>query len=109
MLANVLSLLRRRSHGARPRRFGDTHPLADEVRHLGRRAVKQGLYAAAHGMTHDDDLAHAQCADREFDGGADAVRLVVGAVRRCQIGDVAHHEKFARRGIEHHLRIGAAV
>src|SRR5580700_10583263 len=32
MLANVLAHLRRRLHGALPRRLGDAHPLTDEVR-----------------------------------------------------------------------------
>ena len=63
---------------ALPRRFGDSHPLADEIRYLGRRAVQQRLDAAAHGVAQDHDLAHLQRPHREFDRGADAVRLVVG-------------------------------
>ena len=39
---------------------------------------EQRLDAAAHGVTHDHDLAHPQRPHREFDRRADAVRLVVG-------------------------------
>ena len=46
---------------------------------------------------------------RELDGRADAVRLVVGAVRRDDVGDVADDEELAGPGIEHHLRVGTAV
>src|SRR5580700_690843 len=57
VLANVLALLRRRLHRALPRRLGDAHPLADEVRSLDRRAVEQRCDAAAHGVAQHDDLA----------------------------------------------------
>ena len=43
VLANVLAHLGRRLHGALPRRLGDAHPLADEVRSLDRRAVQAAL------------------------------------------------------------------
>src|SRR5580704_14289673 len=50
VLANILALLRRRLHGAAPRRLGDAHPLTDEVRSLDRRAIQERLDAAAHGV-----------------------------------------------------------
>ena len=56
-----------------------------------------------------NDVAHAQDAHREFDRRAHAVRLVVRPVGRHQVGDVADDEQLAGRGIEHHLRIGAAI
>src|SRR5580700_995769 len=109
VLANVLARLRRRLHGALPRRLGDTHPLADEVRRLDRRAVQERFDAAAHGVAEHDDLADRKRPHRELDGRADPVRLVVGAVRRGDVGDVADDEQLARPGVEHHLRVGAAV
>src|SRR5215468_3606348 len=39
MLANILSVFRRRLHGARPRRFCDAHPLANKVGNFPRRAI----------------------------------------------------------------------
>ena len=109
MLADVLAQLRRRLHGALPRRLGDAHPLADKVGSLDRRAVQQRCDAAAHGVAQHDDLADRKRPHRELDGRADAVRLVVGAVRRGDVGDVADDEQLARPGVEHHLRVGAAV
>ena len=37
------------------------------------------------------------------------MRLVVGPVRRRDVGDVADDEQLARPGVEHHLRVGTAV
>src|SRR5580704_18978352 len=109
VLANILAHLRRRLHGALPRRLGDAYPLADEVRSLDRRAVQERFDAAAHGVAEHDDLADLKRPHRELDGRADPVRLFVGAVRRRDVGDVADHEQLARPGVEHHLRVGAAV
>src|ERR1700722_1163754 len=109
VLANVLAQLGRRLHGALPRRFGDAHPLADEIRSLDRRGVQERFDAAAHGVAEHDDLADCKRPHRELDGRTDAVRLVVGAVRRRDVGDVADDEQLARPGVEHHLRVGAAV
>ncbi len=92
MLADRLPLLRRRLDRALPRRFGDADPLADEIRHFIGGAVEQRANAAAHGVTQDHDLAHLQRAHREFDRGTDAVRLVVGAIGRRDIRDVADDE-----------------
>src|SRR3984957_8903564 len=109
VLANILAHLGRRLHGAVPRRLGDAHPLADEIRSLDRRAVQERFDAAAHGVTEHDDLADRKRPHRELDGRADPVRLVVGAVRRGKVGDVADDEQLARPGVEHHLRVGAGV
>ena len=70
---------------------------------------KQRFDAAAHGVAQHDDLADRKRPHRELDGRADPVRLVVGAVRRRDVGDVADDEELARPGVEHHLRVGAAV
>ena len=109
VLANALAQLGRRLHGALPCRLGDAHPLADKIRSLDRRAFQQRLDAAAHGVAEHDDFADLQRPHRELDGRADAVRLIVGAVRRSDVGDVADDEQLARPGVEHHLRVGAAV
>src|ERR1700734_524711 len=109
MLANILARVRRRLHRALPRRLGDTHPMADKIRSLDRRAVQERFDAAAHGVAQHNDLADLKRAHRELDGRADPVRLVVGAVRRRDVGDVADNEQLARPGIEHHLRVGTAV
>src|SRR5271170_7220038 len=50
MLAEMLPFVRGHRGSARPRRFGDADPLADEIRHFGRRAVKQRANSAAHGV-----------------------------------------------------------
>src|SRR6185437_9829334 len=57
MLAKVMTLFRGQKHGALPRRLGDAHPLADEIRQFRRRALEQRFDAAAHGMAHDHDGA----------------------------------------------------
>ncbi len=109
MFANLLPPLWRRLH--RALRAGSamrTHWPTKSDTSAGA-PFKQRPDAAAHGVTHDHDLAHPQPPHREFDRGADAVRLIVGAVGRRQIRDIADDEEFARRGIENHLRIGAAV
>src|SRR5262249_39358485 len=56
MLANILSMFRRRLHGARSCRLGDTHPLANEVGKLRRWTIQKRLYAAAHRVSQHDDL-----------------------------------------------------
>jgi len=65
--------------------------------------------AAAHGVTEHHDLAHLERANGEFDRGADAVRLVVGAIGRRDIRHVANNKQLARPGVENHLRVGPAV
>ena len=96
MLADIVLPFRRRLHGALARRLGDADPLPDKIRDFGRCPLEQRADAAAHGVTHDHDLADAQRPHGEFDRGADAVRLIVGAVGRHQIGDVADDKQLAR-------------
>ncbi|MOA44716.1 hypothetical protein D3C78_1670350 [compost metagenome] len=52
------------------------------------------------------DLQHV---DAELQRRRDAVQLAVGLIGRDQVGDVAHDEQLARRGVEDQGGIGAAV
>jgi hypothetical protein len=63
----------------------------------------------AHCMPHHDDLSDLESLHREFDCGANPVRLIVRSVGRHKIGDIADDEELARSRIKHHLRIGPAV
>ena len=46
---------------------------------------------------------------REFERRRNAVTPAIGFERRDEVGDVAHHEYFARVGIENDGGIGTAV
>ena len=106
---SVVPLTRRHRHDAPQGGFGDANPRIDKIRSFGWSAVNERSNPAAHRMAHNDDVTYFEGPHSEFDGGAGAVRLPVRQIRRRQIGDIAHHEKLSRRGIEHHLRIGTAV
>src|SRR5579862_23927 len=109
VLARIVATLRRRGERALAHRFRDAHPLSYEIRSFIRHALEQRIDAATHGVAHDHDLANFERAYREFDCRTDTVRLVVGAIRRREVGDVTHDEQLAGPRIEHHLRIGSAV
>ena len=91
------------------------HPFADEVGSVKRRRVGgEGLDAAAKGMAQHHDVADLKGAHREFQRRAGAVLVAGGLagrrlVSRHDIGDVARHQDFARRGIEYHFRRHPAV
>ena len=109
MLADILLLLgRRRRARCRAGSAMRTHcPTKSDIS-VGELSSERAD-AAAHGVAKDHDLAHLEQPNGEFDRGAYSVRLVVGAIGRHDIGDVADDEEFAGPGIENHLRIGAAV
>ena len=86
------------------------HPFADEI--AGRQRVDlvdKGADAAALGVAEHHDVFHPQNLHGIFQRRRDAVGAAVGLIHRHQIGDVAHHEQFARAGVEDHLRRDAGI
>jgi hypothetical protein len=55
-------------------------------------------------LSHDDDMPDLEDLNREFQRGGDAVCQSARIVGRHQVGDIAHHENFARVAVENHLR-----
>src|SRR5690606_21995813 len=92
------------------RRRNLRHPAADEV--AGRKRlliVGESADAAAQRMAEHHDMLHPQGLDAEFQRGAGAMLVLVRRIGRHDIGDVTHHQQFAGRGVENHLRRDAGI
>ena len=75
--------------------------------------VREGTDAAAAGVAEHDDVLHPQRLHGEFEGRGRAVlESPSGLIGRHEVGDVAHNEQFAGRGVEddlgRHAEIAAA-
>jgi hypothetical protein len=90
-------------------RFCDPHPGHQKVASGVRRAVQQHANTAAHGVAHDDQIAHFQYPHCEFQCRTGGMKRQIGLIRRHQVGHVAQDEQFARLGTEYHGRIDPAV
>ena len=77
------------------------HPVLDELGGVG---ADGGLDAAAVGMPDDEDVAHLQAGDGEFDG-----RRTAQVGRLHLVGDVAMHEDFAGGESDEFVRGHAGV
>ena len=81
------------------------HPSADEIAGRQRRGVvDEGADAAALGMAEHHDMPDAEHGHRIFQRRRNAMGAAVGLIHRDQVGDVAHHEQFARTNVEDHFR-----
>ena len=86
-----MKLLRRRDG-----RLGEVEPGVEKFSGgLLRRALHQGVDAAAVGVSDYDDMFHLQAVHRVLQRGADAVVAGIRFIRRDQVRDVADHEKVS--------------
>ena len=60
-------------------------------------------------MTENNNVADAQIADGELQGGTGAMKAPAGFIRRNQVGDVAHHEQVTGRRVGEDRRIHSGV
>jgi len=66
--------------------------------------VCKGAHPAAARMAHDHDMGNAKAKYRKFERRRSAVEIIIRAVRRHKIGDVAQNKELAGFGVKDDLR-----